>query len=428
MSLTTYKQDRAEQIKEARAITELADNEGRDLTADEQELFNDRMEAIKGLDEKIARGERLEKLEASIKESAGRISKPEQFQKDIHREIQRYSLVRAIRCQVEGKKLDGIEAEVSAEIAKQYGKSPEGFYMPLEQYGNLDTTTGAGAVESVHDMPEFIELLRAKMLMNVLGARVLPGLVGNVHVPRQSGGATAYWINADGSASITGSNQTSDQVPLSPSTVGASTTYTRAFLRQTSLAVEQFVRNDLATVLAIELDRVGFNGSGSGAEPEGILQNSSVSTVSIGLDGGPATHGTVVDLETDVADANADFGSLAYVTSPKGRGMLKQTIIGSNTAAKFIWENNEINGYRAFATNQIPSDLTKGSYGTDLTAILFGNFADCLYGLWSGVDVVVNPYTDDLKGAVRITMMQDCDFALRHTGSFSKCVDLETTV
>src|SRR5690606_10666975 len=126
------------------------------------------------------------------------------------------------------------------------------------------------------------------------------------------------------------------------------------------------------TVLALELDRVGFNGSGSGAEPEGILQNSSVETVAIGLDGGPATHGTVVDLETNVASANADFGSLAYVTSPKGRGVLKQTVIGSNAAAKMIWENNEINGYQAFATNQIPSNLTKGSYGTDLTAILFG--------------------------------------------------------
>ena len=84
------------------------------------------------------------------------------------------------------------------------------------------------------------------------------------------------------------------------------------------------IQNDLASVLAIEIDRAGLNGDGTGAEPEGILQNSSVSSVSFGA--AAPTYAKMVEFETDVAAANADVGNLAYVTSARRS---RQTEVGA---------------------------------------------------------------------------------------------------
>lgn len=427
-----YSEQHKAKLAEARKIHTYAEGEGRDLTADEQAAFDGIMADCDQLANLIRQTTKLEQaeaeaeaVEASLKQSKGRISRPE----PIHTDVERYSLVRALRTFTEKGRLDGLEAEVSDELAKKSGRSPQGFFLPLDlpiqKYGNLDTSTGAGGLNTTVDYSNFIDLLRNKMLVNQLGARVLSDLNGTVQIPKQTGGATAYWINADGGATITISNQTIGQVPLAPNTVGALTAYTRAFLKQTSMDVESFVRNDLATVVALEMDRVVFNGSGSGSEPEGILQNSSVTTVALGLEGDYPTFAKLVEMETAVAIANADIGKLAYVTTPAGRGILKTTEIADNTA-RFIWENDSINGYAAYASNQLPSDLEKGSYGTDLSSVIFGNFDDVLIGLWGGLDVVVNPYTNDAAGSVRITVMQDTDVAFRHLGSFCKCVDLKT--
>lgn len=426
MNVLQYRQEQTKELAKARSIHDLAEKEGRDMTEQETVQFNDHISNAEKNGAKAEQLDKLETFESSMKESAGRISKPE----PIHNEIQRYSVMRAMRSMLEKGRLDGVEAEVSDEIAKKTGKAPQGFYLPhdlrVERYGNLDTTTGAGALNSVVDYSNFIELLRNKMLVNTLGARVLGDLTGaTVQIPKQTGAGSAYWINADGSSTITASNQTIGQVPLSPSTVGAQTSYTRAFLKQTGLDVEQFTLDDLATVIALEMDRVVFNGSGSGAVPEGILQNNSVTTVALGTNGDHPTLAKLIEMETNVAVGNADLGNLAYVTTPGTRGYLKGTQVASNTP-RMIWENNQVNGYSAFATNQLPANLTKGGYGTGLSAIIFGNFLDVLIGMWGGTDVVINPYSGDTAGSVRITLMQDCDIALRHVESFCKIVDAVT--
>ncbi len=421
-------------IAEAKKIHAYAEGEGRELTADEQASIDAIMIDCEKLANLIKQTTKLEQVEAeseaiesSLKQSKGRISKPQQFA-PVHEDVNRYSLVRAIRCMVENGRLDGVEAEVSAEIASRYGKKPRGFYAPHQRYGNLDLTTGAGAIDNHTDHSNFIDLLRNKMVLQELGAKVLTDLSGNVSIPRQSGGATAYWIQANGSNTITNSNQTIDYVPLTPKTVGARTLFPRDLVSQTSMDVEKFIMNDLSTVLAIELDRVGINGSGSGAEPEGIFQNSDVEVVEIGASGGAPTYAKIVALETAVAAGNADLGALAYLMSPQARGKLKTTPVASNTA-KMIWENDLVNGYKAVASNQVPSNFTKGAGSglvSNLSGCCFGNYNDALYGLWGGVDIIVNPYTNDAAGAITVTALQDAYFALRHPESFAVIVDMIT--
>lgn len=415
------KEQRESLLQKSKGIVENAKKEDRELSTEDREAVNAIHAEVQKLNSDLETLQKQASLEEYSHDKLGRRAEEVIPSKD----LRGYSVLKAIREQMKGG-ITGLEKEVSDELAHRNKKEPQGFYMPFNlpvENRDLNLTTGTGAkAGTVVDASNFISLLRNKMLVGSLGARMLDGMVGDFSLPRQSGGGTAYWVT-EGNAP-TESNQTADQVNFVPSTVGAFTDITRKFILQSSLSAEEFVRNDLATVLALELDRIAYNGSGSGAEPEGIIQNSSVTTVAINTNGGAPTFAKMVELESAVATNNADIGSLAYVTTPYGRGELKTTAKDAGSG-RFLWENNQVNGYDAYATNQVPSDLTKAS-GNNLSAVIFGNFNDIVYAFWSAVDVLVDPYTASTSGTVRIVCLQDCDMQLRHNESFAKIVDLYT--
>lgn len=340
-----------------------------------------------------------------------------------------YSLFKAINAQVTGNwKGAEFERECSDEIAKRSGKDAQGFYFPMDVqllkrdytgYLNAGTATeGAELVATDLMAGSFIDILRNKMIAREAGATVLSGLVGNIAIPRQSGAGSFSWVGADGSAVETA--PTFDQVTMSPKTGGAFTDIGRSLLMQSSMDVENMVLNDLATISALAVDYACFNGAGTAQakDPKGIANVSGIGAVIGGTNGAAPTWANIVDLETAVATDNADIGRLSYVTNAKVRGKLKQTEKASGTA-KYIWgDDNTLNGYRALVSNQIPSNLTKAS-GTGLSQIFFGNFADLIIGQWGTLDVLVDPYTNGLSGAVRIVVLQDVDVCVRHAESFA---------
>jgi hypothetical protein len=51
---------------------------------------------------------------------------------------------------------------------------------------------------------------------------------------------------------------------------------------------------------------------------------------------------------------------------------------------------------------------------------VFANFSDIMIGFWSGLDIMVDPYTGSASGTVRVVAMQDYDVAIRHPESICK--------
>lgn len=74
-----------------------------------------------------------------------------------------------------------------------------------------------------------------------------------------------------------------------------------------------------------------------------------------------------------------------------------------------------MNGYRCAVSNQIPSNLTKGTAANKCSPLIFGNWADLMIAHWGVLDVIVDPYTKSTTGTVRITTLQDVDIAVRET-------------
>jgi HK97 family phage major capsid protein/HK97 family phage prohead protease len=350
------------------------------------------------------------------------------------KEAKRYSFLRALNALANPnirafQEAAAFERECSEAAAGVTGKAARGLIVPQDVMGNFSrdllvgtATAGGHAVATELRAQDFITLLRNAMAINGLGARMLSGLVGNIAIPRMTGGATAYWVAENGAP--TESQQAFDQVTLAPKTVGAFTDISRKLLIQSSIDVEALVRQDLATVLAIAIDLAAINGSGASNQPRGVINTSGIGSVAGGTNGAQPTFSNMVDLETAVANANADIGNMAYLTNAKIRGRLKQTQRFSGTDGVGVWsEQNQVNGYKAVASNQVPATLTKGTASGICSAIVFGNWADLLVGMWGGLDLTVDPYTGSTAGTVRVVALQDVDVAVRHPESFAAMLD-----
>lgn len=287
-------------------------------------------------------------------------------------------------------------------------------------------TAGGNLVATELRSDSFIDVLRNAMALEQLGITTLTDLNGNVAIPRQTGGATGYWVAEGGTT--TESQPAFDQVALTPKTVGAFTDISRQLLLQSSLSIEALVRGDLAKIIALELDRAGLTGSGTSNQPRGVLNTSGIGSVVGGTNGLAPTYDHMVDLETAVANANAAMGNMGYLTNTKVRGKLKKTQRFAGTNGDPVWERgNEINGYKTAISNQVPSNLTKGTSAGVCSAIAFGNWSDLIMGMWGGLDVLVNPYINSTTGTVRIEVFQSADIAVRHPESFAAMIDALTT-
>jgi HK97 family phage major capsid protein len=331
------------------------------------------------------------------------------------KEVRQFSFLKAINAMANPQdkrawEAAAFEREVSEAACKTYGRAAQGIFVPNDViFGKRDLTVGtnnAGGFTVATDLmaDSFIEMLRNRSVVQRAGATVMNGLVGNVAIPKQSAGATAYWVAESGAP--TESQQTLAQVTMSPKTVGAYTDFSRKLMLQSSIDIESFVRRDLAQVIALAIDAAALYGTGSNNQPTGVKATSGVNTKDFAAT--TPTFAELVAMESELAADNADIGTMSYLFNPAQRGALKTTEKSSTSAGQFVWEpGNTVNGYRTEVSNQV----TAGD-------VFFGNFADLLIGFWSGLDLTVDPYSNSTSGTVRVVALQDVDIALRNAVSF----------
>ncbi len=329
------------------------------------------------------------------------------------KEKRRYSLFRAMSAianpnDMNAQRAAAFELEVSAAGAERVGITPRGLFVPTDiQERDLSAGTATDGAELVATnllAGSFIDVLRNNTVIGQAGATILPGLVGNVDIPRKTSGAAAAWIAAeDGDAA--NSDPQFDQVSLTPKDVACYTQATRRLLQQSSLSVENLIRDDLAQAAALAIDLAGLYGSGASGQPTGVVNQTSINTFNLAA--ADPTYAETIRMVKEVMTDNALMGSLSYIIDPNGWEALSTTSKDTGSGMFLISENNTINGY----PYQVSSQVTAEDY-------FFGNFRDLLVGMWGGLEINVDPYTHSLKGKTRYVMFQTVDVAVRHPESF----------
>ena len=186
--------------------------------------------------------------------------------------------------------------------------------------------------------------------------------------------------------------------------------------------IEQLIRSDFVALIAEAIDTAAINGSGSSNQPLGILNTSGIGSVAGGTNGAAPTLDNLLDLKQEVAVDNADVAFCGFLTNTKVEsvlGKLKDSQ-GQYLLSPYGAElgRSQIAGRRFEVSNNVPSNLTKGS-GADLSAVIYGNFSDLLIGLFGTLEILVDPNTDFAKGTTGVRSLQSIDIAVPHAESFA---------
>ena len=369
------------------------------------------------------------------------------------RDAGRYSITAGIRASLTGDWSTyeaGLAREMSTEVAKSMGRSPSAeraFFVPFSAltratYVTSGATTGGNLVATDLLDQDFIEFLRNRSVMIAAGVSVMTGLQGNVAIPRRSGVSSTYYLSTQ-STQITQSESTFDQVTMTPKNLAALSKYSRQTLLQATPGIEQLVRNDLVDGINVAMDLGILNGTGSSGQPTGIMQTSGIGSVAIGTNGGAITMETLVNLETELTIDNVpvDRSSINYITNAKVMGALKKLRAGGSTTTDgpFLVNDNlvaigrggtpsVINGYPVYVTNQVPSNLTKGSSSGVCSAVLIGDFSQATVGMWgNGLEITVGEDQDDFsKALTSVRGIVSYDVGVREPKAFATVLDVTT--
>lgn len=326
------------------------------------------------------------------------------------KDLRKYSLIAAFRSRLPVNDPDyveaGFEKECSQEIARKLRRAPQGMFIPAAVLArDFTSAAGVGGKLIATDFMggAFIEKIRSKLILGQLGVTTLSGLVGDVAIPKQTGTTTGYYIDNEAKEGVKSSEPKIGLVGLSPRTYGARTLITRKMLKQTgNPSADGVVQDDILAVCARGIQTGALYGTGANGQPTGLATLISKGT-------GAKTFATVVGMESDIETPN-DEENVAFVTNRKVFGDLRQ-ISKDVGSGQFL----AVRERGAKYIDDLPAFLT-----SDVKAnqIFLADWSQMLLALWGTLDISLNPYVADDRGALIITALQDFDIGVRHAESF----------
>jgi len=404
MNLQAIRERKAAKTNEARTLLAGAESEKRSLNADEIARFDALKAEITDLESQEARAQFLDDAErrahGTVIHGGG-----ERGLTDLERRV---SLLRVIQAQATGRPLDGAEAEYNAEIARRNGRAAQGVYLPMAALEKRVGTTSSAddLVGTDHRADQYIEPLRDALLARRLGVRVLSGLRGNVSIPKHGSAVASGWV-AENSA-LSASDMSFGNVGLTPKHVGALSEMSRQLIQQSDPSIERLLRDDLSFAIAKAIDGALIQGGGAN-EPSGVIATLGTANGTLATPSWAEVLAIVESVET----ANA-IGAHNWLMTPAAKAKLRATLkVSGDAGAGFLMQGGQLGDYPVFTTNQVPSDSSG-------TGTVFGDWSQVLLGIWSELDILVNPFSETAysKGNVLIRAMATCDIAIRHEQAF----------
>jgi len=406
---------------EAEKLVKAAEEAGRAPEDNEQKRLDEIREEAGALDTRIRNQALVDELDRQAGQAetvAG---------DDYAREMRNFSLTRLLASTFEQRIDAGREREICQEQANRTNKRPEGFLVPFEclaprrparQEQRVLTVAGDASNLVSNEVlgDEFIDALRPQSVATRLGARTITGLTGDIALPRRDARAPAAAWFVENNA-INSGDQSFDQVAGTPRHLGLITEYGRKTLLQTSPQIEDITREHFLAELATGLDLAVMKGSGSAGQPTGITQTAGINTKD--SSGSVPSWQDVLDIMALVEDADVPMASMGWALNAQLKSLLRGTPKISGEAV-FLMENGaSLGGAPAAVTSQLNGN--PNSSPVQEAEAIFGAWNEVIVGMWSGMEILVNPYLSGAydKGNVSVRGIVDADVMVRHPEAFT---------
>ncbi len=331
-------------------------------------------------------------------------------------QYQTFSLSRLFSCMAEDK-LDGFEREYLQESLMVQGKGntfdPHRVEIPLiglsdpsYDLGSLKrdliaSSASAGGYLVGTGVAPAADILRPWSVAARAGITFMQQPIeNNITIPKTNTASTSYWLSNE-SATVTSSTPLLGQVTLAPKTCGAMIRFSRQLAKQ-SPQLDAVLQRELLRTVGTLIDKAIFNGSGASGQPTGLLNTAGLSTQS----GTSLAWAGITAMEQTSSDANVDDASVAFISTPAIRKLLKtrEAITGGGIP---IWNGDTVSGRAAHVTTDMPA-----------VTMVSGPWSDIVQAIWGGIKVEIDPYTAFTTGQINARLLISTDVAVLHPAAF----------
>lgn len=306
-----------------------------------------------------------------------------------------FSLLKTIRSVSKNQPLDELTnavIEQGKSEMRNAGLSAQGqLVIPTNEVRAIHSVTADGESVVATDVFDILTPLRAKNVLAQAGATIYSNLTGDVKIPIMSKSNVSF---EDENGEAKDGAGAFSYLKLTPRRLSSYIDISKELLAQDSVDVENAIRTDLVNAINSKLEEAFLSDfSGSTVQPKGVFAvvrpDSAVTK----------DFATLVANEAKVEDANI-LNEPVYILSNKAKAALRAMAKGSKST-ELVYENGEVDGTKAFNT----SNVQGFNY-------LFGDMSSLVIGTWSGLDLIVDPYTQAAKGAVRLVVNMYVDFGV----------------
>lgn len=285
----------------------------------------------------------------------------------------------------------------------------------------LSPGSAGGFIAPEEWQTRMIELLRDKLVAAAAGVEMMPGQTSAVvRIPRQSASGTGYWVGEN--AAITPSQQTYEQLTLTPKIAAGLTKASLQFIKYSNPAAAAVIERDLVATLQRLIDLAIFRGTGVSNQPTGIANTSGITSVAFGVNGAVPTQILLEKMRLALHEAKSLEQKVTWVTAPKGQSSIR-SILDTTNRPIYLEHNNPLApmspgtlfGWPLLPNTQLPTNLVKGT-SSDCYEIFLCDFAEVFVPMWGGMEVAATGETTtaftNLQSWIRVH--QELDVGVRH--------------
>ena len=452
-----YTAEQKQKIREMASAAHVSGEEVADILLSERAFDEVREELANRREKYLAEREKALAKKPEMPAAPGvRTVFDEGARAQIRRHYDFVKVIRYLADSAKGERSDvdiGFEREISDELASKTGRAVQGILLPdfvraaaNPSDGTLtlgtpayNTDTSAGGITGIGGTGkdtiatmllggQFIDALVATLVLrDRLGAEVLTGLVGDIAIPK-GGSITGGWV-AEGS-NVAKKNPTFGQIKATPHTYGAYVDITRKLLIQSSVNVQAKVLEWLMYACANGLETAAFQGTGSSGQPTGLCTalNSAAQAWS-----NSASFDKVIALIAATKVANSYKPSMKFVGNAGVWAALAKTrdyevlTDGADTPKNVAAIGGSVRLLDTATDKLIGREFVEANL-MPAAKLLYGDFTQLSVCLWSGTDIVVDPYANDTNGGLRLVALQDSDILIKRPESFALATGVHATV
>jgi HK97 family phage major capsid protein len=327
----------------------------------------------------------------------------------------------------EGRPLDGATAEIVQEMRSKGGyRGVPVPWLALER--RAGETIASGTPDPITTRP-IIDRLFPDGVAARMGAQMINIDSGAEEWPVVTSSVTAGWADGE-TAAVAGPTAfaTTDKALKPEQNLGITMKLTRKTLKQSGAALEQAVRRDMNSAIAVALDKAIFLGTGANGQPLGVITGQSTygitATDAAGLASWAALRAAVVRFMT--ANAAGSPNAVRGLIRPELWDFLDGALITGTAVSQ--WDRLVKNipaSNIAMSANALAAPSADPLETQALLTTSAGGVAPIFVGVWGGVDLIRDPYSDAASGGLRLTALTTADVTVARPAQLQLITGLE---